>query len=450
MKGEFFRPCPKCGKICNANLDMCEICSGKITKPEQPKSVAPIVPVVEPVFEPVMEDVVPVPVEETTIEEVAEEVVTEETAVEEIATEAIIEETVAEEVIEENITEENKEEKYAPITENAETPKAVKNNNRKGLYALIAVLMLVIVALVVIIVQDRQPTVSVGNTTLPSNTTSTTLVQETETTTEITTGTTTENAGETLAPVTTTKKAQNTNKETTTKKNQVDVLDEDITSETNKVKFNPTIVYSKNKVYRQYDKGYAYDYKINNVYISTEEVMVQWDGTAAQMIVEVEILAVYECAVDANGDYTQEIIKEVTMPEKLSIKDSMLFYAYAYYYTKNNEKYDWTGFLYRASRDDFRAGLKLKDKCDFSEEDMKLLKQIVLYRKLGLSINEIKSILNNTKELASVLHQRALELEREKVKQELLKRIVSGESIENIEREINHIGADTIIIKKIT
>ena len=87
---------------------------------------------------------------------------------------------------------------------------------------------------------------------------------------------------------------------------------------------------------------------------------------------------------------------------------------------------------------------------DFSEEDMNLLKQIVLYRKLGLSINEIKSILKNTKELATVLHQRALELEREKVKQELLKRIVSGESIENIECEINHIGADTIIIKKIT
>lgn len=194
MKGEFFRPCPKCGKICNAELDMCEICSGKIAKPELPK---PIIPVVTPVVEPIVEEVAPVVEEQVATEEVIEEVATEEN------------------IVEETTNEEKQEEVVVPVIET----KAPKGKGAKGLYALVAVLMLIIVALVVVIMQDRQPTVAVGNTTLPSNTTSTTSAQETESTTEITTGTTAENAGETLAPVTTTKKAQNTNKETTTKKN---------------------------------------------------------------------------------------------------------------------------------------------------------------------------------------------------------------------------------------
>ena len=367
MKGEFFRPCPKCGKICNANLDMCEICSGKIAKPEQPKPVAPIVPVVEPVFEPVMEEVVPVPVEETTIEEV----VTEETAVEEITTEAIIEETVAEEVIEENITEENKEEKYAPITENAETPKAVKNNNRKGLYALIAVLMLVIVALVVVIVQDRQPIVAVGNTTLPSNTTSTTLVQETEITTEITTGTTTENAGETLAPVTTTKKAQNTNKETTTKKNTSSTTKETTTkkittttTEASEVEFNPTIVYSKDEVYRVFlttrnDGAYFADVKVENVRVVMNE--------KCSLHITIKIMKLYEI-LDNYGN-----VQEISGIEFSTIKDTEVttsnFILYAY--NENGELYSkerlWLGCT---NGKNFRPGNSFTDSTGISDDEI--------------------------------------------------------------------------------
>ena len=51
---------------------------------------------------------------------------------------------------------------------------------------------------------------------------------------------------------------------------------------------------------------------------------------------------------------------------------------------------------------------------------MELLKQIVLYRKLGLSISEIKLVFENQNEITCILHQRTLELEREKAKQELL------------------------------
>lgn len=86
---------------------------------------------------------------------------------------------------------------------------------------------------------------------------------------------------------------------------------------------------------------------------------------------------------------------------------------------------------------------------DFSEADVELLKQIVLYRKLGLSISEIKRVLENPNEITYILHQRTLELEREKVRQELLKRLESGEKVENLEQEINNISSNTIIIKKL-
>lgn len=86
---------------------------------------------------------------------------------------------------------------------------------------------------------------------------------------------------------------------------------------------------------------------------------------------------------------------------------------------------------------------------NFSEQDAEILKQVVLYRKLGLSISEIKGVLRNHKELTSILHQRTLEIEREKLKQELLKRIENGEKVENLEREINNINSNTVIVKRL-
>ena len=85
----------------------------------------------------------------------------------------------------------------------------------------------------------------------------------------------------------------------------------------------------------------------------------------------------------------------------------------------------------------------------FSEQDAEILKQVVLYRKLGLSISEIKGVLRNHKELTSILHQRTLEIEREKLKQELLKRIENGEKEENLETEINNINSNAIIVKRL-
>lgn len=86
---------------------------------------------------------------------------------------------------------------------------------------------------------------------------------------------------------------------------------------------------------------------------------------------------------------------------------------------------------------------------DFSEQDITVLKQIVLYRRLGLSVEEIKRVFENHNEVKHILYVRTLELEKEKAKQELLKRLESGESIEKLEYEINHISSSTIIINKL-
>lgn len=86
---------------------------------------------------------------------------------------------------------------------------------------------------------------------------------------------------------------------------------------------------------------------------------------------------------------------------------------------------------------------------DFSEQDIEILKQIALYRRLGLSISEIKSILANPEELKSILYKKTLELEQEKAKQDILQKLCDGESLEKLEQEINNINSKSIIIKKL-
>lgn len=86
---------------------------------------------------------------------------------------------------------------------------------------------------------------------------------------------------------------------------------------------------------------------------------------------------------------------------------------------------------------------------DFSEEDTKVLKRVVLYRKLGLSIREIQRVLEDRGEISGIFYQRELELEQEKTKQEWLKRLAAGEAIEDLEPEIDPLSSNTIIIQKL-
>lgn len=86
---------------------------------------------------------------------------------------------------------------------------------------------------------------------------------------------------------------------------------------------------------------------------------------------------------------------------------------------------------------------------DFSKQDIEILKKIALYRKLGLSIFEIKSILDSPDKLKSILYKKTLELEQEKVKQDILQKLCNEESLEKLEQEINNINSKSIIIKKL-
>ncbi len=86
---------------------------------------------------------------------------------------------------------------------------------------------------------------------------------------------------------------------------------------------------------------------------------------------------------------------------------------------------------------------------EFSAEDVERLEQIALYRSLGLSVQEIKSVLDNSETLKGILGKRTLELEEEKAKQELLQRLCQGEALESLQEEIQNINSKSIIAKKL-
>lgn len=86
---------------------------------------------------------------------------------------------------------------------------------------------------------------------------------------------------------------------------------------------------------------------------------------------------------------------------------------------------------------------------EFSEEDRGKLEKIVLYRKLDLSISQIKSVLEDSDTIHTILYQRMMELEKEKAKQEILKKIASGEPVESLGMEICHLYSNTMIIQRL-
>ena len=87
---------------------------------------------------------------------------------------------------------------------------------------------------------------------------------------------------------------------------------------------------------------------------------------------------------------------------------------------------------------------------DFSKQDIKILKQVALYRKLGLNLAEIKCILTDSDILKSIVNKKSLKLEEEKIKQSILQRVCNGENLEDLEQEINTINSKSIILQKLT
>ena len=86
---------------------------------------------------------------------------------------------------------------------------------------------------------------------------------------------------------------------------------------------------------------------------------------------------------------------------------------------------------------------------EFTAQDIEIIKRIVLYRRLGLSIPEIKKVLEQNDNVKSILYQRTLDMEKEKIRHSILKKIAEGESVEELSDEINEINSKSIIIKRL-
>ena len=86
---------------------------------------------------------------------------------------------------------------------------------------------------------------------------------------------------------------------------------------------------------------------------------------------------------------------------------------------------------------------------DFTAQDVEIIKRIVLYRRLGLSIPDIKKVLEKKDNVKSILYQRTLDMEREKIRHSILKKIAEGEFVENLSSEINEINSKRVIIKRL-
>ena len=86
---------------------------------------------------------------------------------------------------------------------------------------------------------------------------------------------------------------------------------------------------------------------------------------------------------------------------------------------------------------------------DFTAQDVEIIKRIVLYRRLDLSIPEIKKVLEKNDNVKSILYQRTLDMERKKIKHSILKKIAEGELVEDLANEINEINSKNIIIKRL-
>ncbi|MBM7550053.1 MerR family transcriptional regulator [Peptoniphilus gorbachii] len=88
---------------------------------------------------------------------------------------------------------------------------------------------------------------------------------------------------------------------------------------------------------------------------------------------------------------------------------------------------------------------------DYSEEDLNRLIKISLYRRLGLNVSEIKNILDTNKnETGKILRDRDYKVELEKVKKDLLERIIMGDDLKEITDELNSLEKEESIYEKLT
>lgn len=88
---------------------------------------------------------------------------------------------------------------------------------------------------------------------------------------------------------------------------------------------------------------------------------------------------------------------------------------------------------------------------DFDAEDVERLEKIAVLRKLNVSIEEIKSVLNSTSNAAlqKLSHQKELENEREKAKLNLLEELSISGDYEKIRKKLTAIEQSKSIVEKL-
>lgn len=87
---------------------------------------------------------------------------------------------------------------------------------------------------------------------------------------------------------------------------------------------------------------------------------------------------------------------------------------------------------------------------DYSEEDMKILSKISLFRKVGLSVSEIKEYLSsNGNSLSSILRRKQHQLDIEQMRREVIELIVKKESQTLIDDKIALIEAEESIYERL-
>ena len=61
---------------------------------------------------------------------------------------------------------------------------------------------------------------------------------------------------------------------------------------------------------------------------------------------------------------------------------------------------------------------------DYSEKDVAILSQISIFRKLGISISDMKQYLSNNESLTSLLREKEHQLDREEKRKEILVNVI--------------------------
>ena len=87
---------------------------------------------------------------------------------------------------------------------------------------------------------------------------------------------------------------------------------------------------------------------------------------------------------------------------------------------------------------------------DYSENDLEVLIQISLFRKLGISVTEIEGYLTTgISALSSVLRRKQHQLDVEEKRKEVLELVVKGENQELINEKIKLIEAEESIYERL-